>query len=112
MTKSTTICSSVLLAIGLSAPAWAQPRADRSGEWDAITDVPGVRVGNYTVHEGATLRGATATLFDGAGICGLDVRGGNPVTSGDSIFNPTTVGEQVDAVSFSGGSAFGLASAT
>jgi L-aminopeptidase/D-esterase-like protein len=95
----------------LLTSAWAQekPAVDHPGKWDAITDVPGVRVGNYTVRQDTTLRGVTATLFDGAGVCGLDVRGGNPVTSGDSTFNPTTVGEECDAVVFSGGSAFGLA---
>lgn len=95
----------------LLIPVWAQQtQGDHPGKWNAITDVPGVRVGNYTVREG-TLRGVTAILFDGSGICGLDVRGGNPVTSGDSIFSPVTIGEEVDAVVFSGGSAFGLASA-
>jgi len=87
----------------------AQSEAEQPGTNDAITDVPGVRVGHYTVREG-TLRGTTAILFDGSGIAGMDVRGGNPVTLGDSIFNPVTIGEQVDAVVLTGGSFFGLAS--
>src|SRR5215210_6791005 len=87
----------------------AQSEAEQPGTNDAITDVPGVRVGHYTAREG-TLRGTTAILFDGSGIAGMDVRGGNPVTLGDSIFNPVTIGEQVDAVVLTGGSFFGLAS--
>jgi L-aminopeptidase/D-esterase-like protein len=96
-----------LLLWGL--PAGAQVGADQPGRHDAITDVPGVRVGHYTVRQD-TLRGTTAVLFDGSGILGMDVRGGNPVTLGDSIFNPVTIGEQVDAVVLTGGSFFGLAS--
>jgi L-aminopeptidase/D-esterase-like protein len=99
----------VLALIAPSLPVAAQSEVDRSGANDAITDVPGVRVGHYTVREG-TLRGTTAILFDGSGIAGMDVRGGNPVTLGDSIFNPVNIGEQVDAVVLSGGSFFGLAS--
>ncbi len=80
------------------------------GKWDAITDVPGVRIGHYTVRTG-TLRGTTAALFDGGGICGLDVRGGNPGTIGDSIYNTVNIGEECDAVVFSGGSLYGLVTA-
>lgn len=82
-----------------------------AGKYDAITDVPGVRVGHFTLRDG-TLRGTTAILFDGAGVLGMDVRGGNPVTLGDSIFNPITIGEQVDAVALSGGSFFGISTAS
>lgn len=106
------LTSVVLMSALLScipATISAQVSADKVGRNDAITDVPGVRVGHYTVRQG-TLRGTTAILFDGSGILGMDVRGGNPVTLGDSIFNPVTIGEQVDAVVLSGGSFFGLAS--
>jgi L-aminopeptidase/D-esterase-like protein len=92
------------------APSTAgQAVAERPGRHDSITDVRGVRVGHYTVRQGI-LRGTTAVLFDGSGILSMDVRGGNPVTLGDSIFNPITVGEHVDAVVLTGGSFFGLAS--
>src|SRR5918993_2823690 len=103
------------VAIILALLSWTSPTAgaqvvtDRPGRHDSITDVPGVRVGHHTVRQG-TLRGTTAILFDGSGILGMDVRGGNPVTLGDSIFNPVTFGEQVDAVVLTGGSFFGLAS--
>jgi L-aminopeptidase/D-esterase-like protein len=98
----------MLMILSWTLPAAAQVEADRPGQHDAITDVPGVRVGHYTMRQG-TLRGTTAILFDGSGIAGMDVRGGNPVTLGDSIFNPVTIGEQVDAVVLTGGSFFGLA---
>ncbi|MGH9900362.1 MAG: P1 family peptidase [Pyrinomonadaceae bacterium] len=103
---------SVLLVILLCALLTAaQVAQDKPGPHDSITDVPGVRVGHHTVREG-TLRGTTAVLFDGSGALGMDVRGGNPVTLGDSIFSPVNIGEQVDAVVLSGGSFFGLASVT
>ena len=97
-----------LLVLSHPPPAAAQAAFDRPGAHNSITDVPGVRVGHHTVRQG-TLRGTTAILFDGSGLLGMDVRGGNPVTLGDSIFNPVTIGEQVDAVVLSGGSFFGLA---
>jgi len=107
--QSSLVALMAVLFSWISVTASAQIVADRAGRHDAITDVPGVRVGHYTVRQG-TLRGTTAILFDGSGILGMDVRGGNPVTLGDSIFNPVTIGEQVDAVVLSGGSFFGLAS--
>ncbi|CAN5863086.1 P1 family peptidase [soil metagenome] len=106
----TTAIAMVLgLSLFLTPTAATQTAVDHPGRHDSITDVPGVRVGHYTVTQG-TLRGTTAVLFDGSGILGMDVRGGNPVTLGDSIFNPVTIGEQVDAVVLTGGSFFGLAS--
>ena len=107
--KRLPVAGVTLALLAWSLSAGAQTEADRPGRHDAITDVPGVRVGHYTVRQG-TLRGTTAVLFDGSGILGMDVRGGNPVTLGDSIFNPVTIGEQVDAVVLTGGSFFGLAS--
>jgi L-aminopeptidase/D-esterase-like protein len=85
--------------------------ADKPGPNNAITDVPGVRVGHYTVTEG-TLRGTTVILFDGSSSAGVDVRGGNPVVLAESYFRAETVEGQADAVVFSGGSFFGLAAVT
>ncbi len=80
--QSSLVALMAVLFSWISITASAQIVADRAGRHDAITDVPGVRVGHYTVRQG-TLRGTTAILFDGSGILGMDVRGGNPVTLGE-----------------------------
>ncbi len=88
------------------------PKADlpyQFGAYDAITDVPGVQVGHYT-HTERTMRGTTVILpGDTGGLCAMEVRGANPVALGESIFAPTTIGEECDAIVLTGGSFFGLA---
>jgi L-aminopeptidase/D-esterase-like protein len=104
----------LLLGPGLAADEIAatpstKDSAYRSGPHDAITDVPGVTVGHYTHTEG-TMRGTTV-IFPGetGGTCAVEVRGSNPVTLGASIFAPTTIGQECDAIVLTGGSFFGLA---
>lgn len=76
---------------------------------DTITAVNGVAVGHSTDSEGAT--GVTVLTFPEPNVAVVDVRGGAPGTRetdalGDAI-KPVTV----NALMFSGGSAFGLAAA-
>ena len=100
--------SALLIILSFTSSAAPQPDARRPGPDGAITDVPGVRPGHYAARQGAPC-GTTAILFDGSGVLGTDVRGGNPVTPGASLFNPVTTGEQVAAAVLTGGSFFGLA---
>ncbi len=101
-----------ILFLILTARAQQPPPTDvpyKPGCYDAITDVPGVIVGNYSVTE-RTHRGTTVIIpGDSDGICALSVRGSNPLTIGDSTFSPTSIGEECDAIVLTGGSAFGLA---
>jgi L-aminopeptidase/D-esterase-like protein len=101
-----------------AAPASLKAQAKQSkpdlpyhaGPNDAITDVPGILVGNYTVTK-RTHRGTTVILPSdpAGGICAMSVRGSNPVTIGDSIFAPVNIGQECDAIVVTGGSFFGLA---
>ncbi len=77
---------------------------------DDITDVPGVRVGHDTDLEAAT--GCTVVLLDVPAIGGVDVRGGAPATRETDTLRPMHLVEEVHAVVLSGGSAFGLDSAS
>jgi len=78
----------------------------RAGEYDAITDVPGVRVGHYT--HAQVSRGLTIVIpGEKGGTCAADVRGSNPGTWGVSTFEPVNIGEQCDAIVLSGGSLWG-----
>jgi L-aminopeptidase/D-esterase-like protein len=81
----------------------------RPGPNDAITDVPGVRVGHYTHTEG-TMRGVTVVIPGKAGgTCGVDVRGSNPGTLATSTYDPINIGEECDAIVLTGGSLWGFA---
>ncbi len=76
---------------------------------NGITDVPGVKVGNYTDREGMT--GCTVILCETGAVAGVDVSGAAPGTRETDILRPGNLVEKVHAVLLSGGSAFGLEAA-
>jgi L-aminopeptidase/D-esterase-like protein len=75
-----------------------------------LTDVPGVKVGHFTDVRRPT--GCTVVLTEGGAACGVDVRGGAPGTRETDLLDPTNTVGVVHAVVLSGGSAFGLETAT
>lgn len=77
---------------------------------NAITDVPGIRVG-HAQDEGA-MTGCTVVLCEAGGVGGVDQRGGGPGTRETDLLRPLHSVQKVHAVVLSGGSAFGLESAT
>ena len=72
-----------------------------------ITDISGIKVGHYNLHERPT--GCTVVLIEKGAIGGVDVRGGAPATVETDLLNPINTVESIHAVFISGGSAFGLA---
>ena len=76
----------------------------------AITDVPGIKVGQVTRTERPT--GCTVILAEAGAVAGVDVRGSAPGTIETDLLNPLNLVQQVHAVFLSGGSAFGLDVAT
>jgi len=77
---------------------------------NTITDVPGIRVG-HAQDEGA-LTGCTVVLCEKGAVGGVDQRGGAPGTRETDALYPMHLVQQVHAVVLSGGSAFGLDSAS
>jgi len=77
---------------------------------DAITDVPGIKVGHWTDRRAAT--GCTVVLCEGGAIGGVDVRGAAPGTRETDLLRPGNTVQEVHAVVLSGGSAYGLAAAS
>jgi len=73
---------------------------------NAITDVPGIKVGHYTDREAAT--GCTVVLCEEGAVAGVDVRGSAPGTRETDLLAPTNLVPEVQAIFLSGGSAFGL----
>ena len=71
-----------------------------------ITDVPGLRVGH--ANDARIGSGTTAIIFDDPSAAGVTVCGGAPGTRETDLLSPSATVEKIDAVFFSGGSAFGL----
>jgi L-aminopeptidase/D-esterase-like protein len=76
---------------------------------NAITDVPGVRVGHWTNMEAAT--GCTVILCPQGAVAGVNVGGGAPGTRELALLDPTCLVDRAHAVLLTGGSAYGLAAA-
>ncbi len=82
----------------------------RTGPRNLITDVAGLRVGN--ADDGNLKSGVTAVLCDEPAVAGVQVLGGAPGTRETDLLEPHNSVEFVHAVVLSGGSAFGLDSAS
>jgi putative pantetheine hydrolase len=82
--------------------------ASRVGRYNAITDVPGVRVGQYWSEEPPYLTGTTVVHVPDGAIAGVDVRGGAPGTRETDPMSPVNANAGVNAVVLTGGSAYGL----
>ena len=93
------------LLLNLTALALADDRADLG-----LTAVEGVKVGHHTLAERPT--GCTVVLTEGGAVAGVDVRGGAPGTRETDLLDPVNTVQEVHAVVLSGGSAFGLDSAS
>lgn len=80
---------------------------------DALTDVLGLRVGHATRAEGGWLTGTTVVLApEGGATAAVDVRGGGPGTKETDALDPRNLVQKVEAVVLTGGSAYGLDSAS
>ena len=82
----------------------------RPGPRNLITDVAGLRVGNA-----ADIRlksGTTVVVCDEPAVAGVQVLGGAPGTRETDLLEPHNSVEAINAIVLSGGSAFGLASAS
>jgi L-aminopeptidase/D-esterase-like protein len=75
-----------------------------------ITDVPGLRVGH--AEDMRLGSGATAIIFEEPAVGSIDVRGGGPGTRETALLDPAQTVEGIDAITLSGGSAFGLDAAS
>jgi L-aminopeptidase/D-esterase-like protein len=80
---------------------------------DAITDVPGLRVGHASLRGDGRLTGTTVVLAPpGGAVTAVDVRGGGPGTRETDALDPRNLVQRIEAVVLTGGSAFGLDAAS
>ena len=81
------------------------------GPTNSIADVAGIRVGHAQRTGDGWLTGVTVVLAEDGAVGAVDTRGGGTATRETAALDPTGVVERVNAVTFTGGSAFGLESA-
>ena len=74
--------------------------------WDAITDVPGVLVGQ--VQDTAAVTGCTVLVFPGGAVGGVDLRGSATGTRELATLSAWHVAPRIHALALAGGSAYGL----
>lgn len=77
---------------------------------ETMTRVPGVKVGHATDEKNGT--GCTVVRVEEGAVGGVVVRGGAPGTRETDLLDPSNLVERVHSVVLSGGSAYGLDSAT
>jgi len=122
--SSTLVALSAVAAIAVSVAAQAPATPAPAGQTPAaaptplkptggrgLTEVHGIKVGQITLSERPT--GCTVILVDGDGVPGgVSQRGGAPGTRETDLLDPLNMVDRVNAVVLSGGSAYGLESAT
>jgi L-aminopeptidase/D-esterase-like protein len=95
--------------LALLAAAGVTTVAQRTGN-KTLTAVPGIKVGHHTLAERPT--GCTVILAEAGVTAGVDVRGSAPATRETDLLNPVNLVQIAHAIVLSGGSAFGLDSAS
>jgi L-aminopeptidase/D-esterase-like protein len=103
------IIGGIALCSALETPMYATAH-DHSARTPSLTDLEGLLVGHCTLRDRPT--GCTVVTGPASFAAGVDVRGGAPGTRETDLLKPEDMVERVDAVFLSGGSAFGLETAT
>lgn len=88
----------------------ASPRSRAGRRLAGVTAPPdGISIGHWTDRQGLT--GCTVMLAPGGAVAAGEVRGGGPGTRETDVLSPASGPRLVQALLFTGGSAFGLAAA-
>lgn len=72
----------------------------------SVAELSGVKIGHAQDYEAMT--GVTAFVFEGSAVAGIDISGGGPASRETPLLDPKMACQDINAVIFSGGSAFGL----
>jgi Peptidase family S58 len=108
-------CAAVVFTLLLIvSSSSAQTPPPTPGPLNAITDVPGIKVGHHTLGDqntGTPITGTTVVVYGPGATGGVSQRGGAPGTRETDLLRPENLVEKVNAVTLSGGSAYGLAAA-
>ena len=72
----------------------------------SVSELTGVKIGHAQNQDAMT--GVTAFVFEGKAAAGIDISGGGPASRDTPLLDPKMACQDINAVIFSGGSAFGL----
>jgi len=118
--RSAPVATAAALALAMmagcstaAASQTPQPQpASRPGATNTLADVPGLQVGHYQRMDGGFRTGTTVILTPDGATASYDVQGGGPGTKETDLLVPGGLVTEVHAIVLSGGSAYGLDSAT
>lgn len=102
------------LAVSVSAVALAPPASAEQvetgmpGEHNAITDVPGILVGQVQQDTRPFLTGTTVVYTPEMAVASVDQRGGAPATKETDLLSPLNSNPGVNAIQLGGSSMYGL----
>ena len=99
------LITALIAALAMHDDSRAQTQAP-----SGLTAVPGLKVGHAEMPGRPT--GCTVVLAEQGAVGGVDVRGSAPGTRETDLLNPVNTVEKVHAIVLTGGSAFGLDTAT
>ena len=106
------VFGALLTSLAVGTTAFAQALPQTPGPMNAITDVPGIEVGQYTANNGAGgMTGTTVVIARNGATAAVTQRGGAPGTRETDILKSEKAVGTAHAVVLSGGSAYGLAAA-
>lgn len=100
---------SAALLLGSVVILGAAPQSPSTTD-GGLTAISGIKVGHHTLTERPT--GCTVILTEAGAVAGVDVRGGAPGSRETALLEPWAAAERVHAIVLSGGSSFGLDTAT
>ena len=105
------IAAAALVVPGLAlvaSPASANPAAGAPGAHNAITDVPGIQVGQVQSDTAPYLTGTSVVYMPQMSVASVDQRGGAPATKETDLLSPLNSNPGVNAIQLGGSSMYGL----
>ncbi|MGX1614869.1 P1 family peptidase [Micromonospora chalcea] len=100
------VCPGLVLVSG--SPASANPAAGAPGAHNAITDVPGIQVGQVQSDIAPYLTGTSVVYMPQMSVASVDQRGGAPATKETDLLSPLNSNPGVNAIQLGGSSMYGL----
>ncbi|MDN5794889.1 MAG: P1 family peptidase [Intrasporangium sp.] len=84
------------------------PTVSQPGRFNAVTDVPGIRVGQVHRRTAPFLTGTTVVYTPSMSVASVDQRGGAPATKETDLLSPVNSNPGVNAIQLGGSSMYGL----
>jgi L-aminopeptidase/D-esterase-like protein len=100
----------IKLLLALAAAAALTAALPQAPPAKGLTAIDGIKVGHHTLKERPT--GCTVILLEGGAVASVDVEGAAPATRETDLLATDVLVEKINAIALSGGSAFGLDTAS